>query len=165
MVISGTVISILVGIASGIIAAALLGLLNILLRKAFFPWLEEFVYKGVNVSGNWIYKNESTKQIFEIRMELEQKAHRLSGKFQAKTDKREEKEEYVNYYKVQGVVKDNYLLLTYTAERKDRTGVGSFLLRVSHGGTELIGNVIYTPDGVVDDTQIVSLEDIAFTRN
>lgn len=162
-----TTVSVFLGIISGILTALLLGLLSIIFRKIILPWFESFVYRGVNVSGNWVHTKKEQSQTFEIQLELEQKAQRIHGSFQAKTNwlEKEKNEEYVNYYEIKGDVKDNYILLTYSAKRKDRTGVGAFLLRVSHGGTELIGTIIFTPDGNVEDHKIESRTNVVFKRN
>lgn len=120
--------------------------------------LKKIVEEGVkNPDGSVKIKKD-----FEITISIKQKAHYLSGYFRAKSIKNGS--EYINYFKIKGVIKDNYAVFNYDAERSDRTGMGSFILRVANGGTQLIGSAIFTPDGTSDDTIIVSRENMNFVR-
>ena len=170
MFISEKIISIFIGIITGIITAVILWFASIFWKKVLLPWFQEFVYKGVNVSGNWIYEKEeqvspTNNRTIEISLDIQQKAHEVFGTFRAKNKYTEDPKEYINYYKIIGLVKDNYLLFSYSAQRKDRTGVGSFLLRVSRGGTQLTGSAIFTPDASVEDSRVAIRKDMVFKRN
>ncbi|MBL8158538.1 hypothetical protein JNK62_03320 [bacterium] len=162
-------ISILIGIASGIITAVILGLATVFFGRVVLPWFRHLVYRGVKVDGNWSHKQTTqvspTKSMtFEVSLDLEQKAHEVTGTFFAKTTAGEE-EIYSNYFTLRGEIRDNYLLFTYSAQRKDRTGTGAFLLRVANGGKQLSGSAIFTPDRSVDDFRVETRQQLVFKRS
>lgn len=167
MTISADFLSVLLGVVSGIVTAILIGLATLLFKHILIPWFQQLVYQGVNVGGNWHHKAEfqlsaTTTQQFEVFLDIEQQAHKVTGNFHVRNVVGGT--EYTNYYKLKGVVKDNYLQFTYTAQRSDRTGLGSFLLRVAHGGTKLIGSAIFTPDADPNDTSVAVRRNMIFKR-
>jgi hypothetical protein len=110
-------------------------------------------------------ESEDTLKIstdFEIFLHIEQKSHQISGYFNVKSGNKSNS--YTNLYKIKGEIKDNYVIFNYMAERSDRTGIGSFILRVANGGTKLLGSAIFTPDGSIEDTKVVVREEMDFER-
>ena len=157
--------TIFLGVISGVLTTVFLYIFFLFFRKIFEPWFEERLYKGVKISGGWV-ANVTTKTSpgwsLTIFINLEQKANKITGSFQAKTV-RSSGEEYINFYKIKGDVRDNFLLLNYAALPSDRTGIGSFLLRVAHGGLELRGVAAYIADG--DSDELTTIEDLKFLRS
>lgn len=169
MYIPSELFSIFLGVISGIATAIVIWGCAQIFKKVVLPWFEEVVYKGVDVSGTWVFKYKSPDTVpepqrmaFEVVLDVEQKAHYLTGTFQAKTTRQDT--EYINQYKFTGVLRDNYIVFTYQALRKNRTGTGAFLLRVCHGGTELTGSAVFTPDEAANDAEISSRDDLNFVR-
>ncbi|HYC34131.1 MAG TPA: hypothetical protein VEC13_00180 [Candidatus Paceibacterota bacterium] len=168
MYIPENIISIFIGIISGIITSIILGVVSKFFKRVILPWFQKFVYSGVNVSGNWIYSIEESisateKRNIEISLDLTQNAHEISGHFRSKNNYTD-KQEYINYYNLKGLVKDNFLLFSYSAQRSDRTGIGSFLLRVAKGGTQLIGSAVYVADASPDDHEVTERRNMIFKR-
>ncbi len=153
--------TIILGVVSGVITSAILWCIVIFFKKVITPWYEQRIYKGVNISGAWSSVKQNDHWKLEIFLNLKQKAYLVTGSLQAKTTF--PGIEYTNYYKVSGKIFDNHLLITYSAQPVNRTGVGSFLLRVAHGGTELRGSAAYIADGNLDE--ITSLNELKFNRS
>ena len=151
------------GVVSGVITTVLLSIVYVIFRKIITPWIEEITYKGVNVSGRWHYTTSRHEgHNFEITLDLKQRAQRVTGTLSAKTTRPDT--EYINHYQItRGEVSDNQLLFTYRALLSDRTGLGSFLLKVTRGGTELIGGAVYVADA--DDDAISVKSDLEFKRS
>jgi hypothetical protein len=164
MYISSDLVAIFFGVVSGLVTAVLLWFFGLLVKKLILPWFQQMVYQGVDIGGDWIHKDmrEGRTHDFEVALNVRQSAHRISGTFRATTKR--EGTEYTNYYSIKGTVKDNYVLFDYFAQRKDRTGIGSFLLRVSKGGTHLIGDALFIPDANIDDFKTAT-RSVNFVRN
>lgn len=155
--------AIFLGVISGVITTLILSLVVLFFKKIFTPWYEERVYKGIDVSGAWkTCKKEGNWELY-IFINLNQKGHNIEGTFQAKTSWFNPTREYTNHYQIQGEIVDNHLLINYKALPKDRTGLGSFLLRVSQGGKKLRGGAVYIADG--DSDEIATLDELIFVRS
>jgi hypothetical protein len=141
-----TLVSIVVGVISGIITSVILFFVAQIVRKIIIPWYAEFIYKGVNIGGTWrgVIDNQTSK--FSLVVNLKQNAFQVSGVFYAETITQNPEKNYSNQYKLSGVVKNHMMTLNYEALSKERTGVGTMLLRSYKGGTSLSGYLIHSED-------------------
>jgi hypothetical protein len=142
-----TVLSIFIGVISGIITSLLLFILAQIVRKILVPWYSEFVYKGIDVSGTWrgVIENEKFKILLVVN--LEQSSFDVVGALFAETLYKDNPEKnYSNQYSLKGFIKNHITTLNYEAMAKNRTGVGTMMFKSQQGGTNLFGHLIHSED-------------------
>ncbi|MER0043301.1 hypothetical protein [Pseudomonas sp. MGal98] len=129
--VSGQVV---VGVVSGIITSVVI----FIFIKAFESWVvpavRQIVYKGIDVSGPWYWKNSYGNT---AKMELRQYADRISGVY-TYVDKSN-----IKIYNAVGRIQDRFVQLTMTSADPKRLGVLSFVFEVVGDGAELCGCSIF----------------------
>jgi hypothetical protein len=139
--------------------------------------LERYFYNSVLIDGTWNGVKEyisklpsgEKKQVRHFTLNVQQQGNKISGTFYARSEYKDAagnidktREEYSNQYKVSGEIKDNYLILNYSPLSKNRTGLGSFVLKITHGGTKLNGSIAFLAEGTEN---IQSISDIILNRS
>ncbi len=178
------------GVISGIFTAATLWIIRQLILKVVSPKLEQYFYKGVILDGTWnaVVKNKSFNQVIKVvnvdqsitnhpvqqqeknlTINLRQKGTKITGTFYAKTEtkkiqdnKEKIEKEYANQYKLEGHVADNFIILNYKALSRNRTGLGSLVLQITHGGTKLRGGISFIGEG---GEYIQTINEVIFERS
>jgi hypothetical protein len=132
--------SLLIGVVSGIITAAIIHLLVLLFNKVLLPWYRQFVYRGVDIQGKWEenldFGNGNT-QIMTI--ELSQEAHAIAGSITIvkSTNKQITRTEMML---LKGTVKDRLFNGTIIPVDKKRVGISTILLEIIGDGTRMRGS-------------------------
>ncbi|MBI5186886.1 MAG: hypothetical protein HZA01_14335 [Nitrospinae bacterium] len=133
--------SLVIGVISGIITAAVIHLLLVLFDKVLLPWYRQLVYRGVDVQGKWEesldFGNGNT-QITTI--ELLQKAHAITGSatIVKSTNGEITKTEIMS---LKGAIKDRLFNGTIIPVDKKRVGVITALLEIIGDGSKMRGSV------------------------
>lgn len=159
-------LSILIGVLSGVLASSLIWIISQLFNKVFIPWYQNLIYKGMIVSGTWEsqYHTRSRGGIkktidYELSITLNQKGHNIDGLFSAR--KKDEGNISTRNYKIQGIIFDNYLIVTYLPSDRKFTGGGSFVLKVINGGNQLEGGISFIDQKT---TNVFTDENILWNR-
>ncbi len=164
------VFAIKTGIESGVITAVILWFLRQIFIHVISPRLEQFFYNGVLLDGTWnatVGKNEHRLKR-TLTINLRQRGNKLNGTFYARAEDNaqhgdKEKHEYSNQYKIEGTISDNYAVLKYCTLSRNRTGLGSLVLKITHGGTKLKGGIVFLAEG--DSGNVDTLDDVEFIRS
>ncbi|MEL6562329.1 MAG: hypothetical protein AAFQ94_29420 [Bacteroidota bacterium] len=131
--------SIIIGVASGVLASLMLIACSQFFYKIFLPWYESITYKGIDISGEWSYDVDyvsGNKSNFFAK--INQKAENISCTIsETKTLKNNKTEARIFEYK--GKIVDRFLTLTGRNSSKKNLGVYVFLLEVKGDGGRLEG--------------------------
>src|SRR6185503_1394321 len=72
-----------IGIVSGAVTGILIYAFSMVWRRVLVPWYEERLYRGIDVSGQWLISHPGTEGQAEWShrgtLSLKQSAHRLTG--------------------------------------------------------------------------------------
>lgn len=162
---SNNFITIIIGSISGIFASAIIYFVSIIYNKHIVPWFRSQVYSGINVEGYWscvIYTNKDSEiqqlkntettatQSYTLSIEKQQ-GYEISGIFQQ--DHKDEESHQFGQYKVDGKIRDGYLILSLMPNNKSKSTFGTLLLYVIGGGKSVHGILSYN----VDNNEIIHL--------
>ncbi len=173
------------GVISGILTGVVLWSMRQFILKVILPYLEQYFYTGTLLDGTWnaiakyrsssysSHENSTSVVTYEqernLILNLRQNGTKISGTFYAKSETKKIKSgiekienEYSNQYKIEGIITNNYLILNYKALSRNRTGLGSFVLQITHGGTKLKGGISFIGEG---GESIETLNRIEFIRS
>lgn len=136
------VITIFIGVFTGILTAILIWTFVKLVKNVFIPWYQQTIYRGIDISGRWTSKHEYLGNVIvDQTIQLEQKGHKIKGTLISK-NKIPSKGEDITSFKIVGEIFDNYVDIEYKIEDTKYIGRGSFLLKVKDGGEKLIGGLV-----------------------
>ncbi|EGW36013.1 hypothetical protein [Desulfosporosinus sp. OT] len=156
-------LGIISGVISGILTAVIIRFLYLYITKVLVPWFESIVYKGIIVSGNW----KSTVLLgtlgfkAELKIMLEQKGHKLKGDMVAVYINPDGNSNKTKRLELEGFLANHYLSITYNSSSRNSISLGTFLLKVVHGGEQLKGGML-SLDGITSDVQ--NYKDIIWER-
>ncbi|MBC8146982.1 MAG: hypothetical protein H8E98_03220 [Bacteroidetes bacterium] len=132
-----TISTIFIGVFSGIITSILIWICIQMFKKILIPWYQQTIYRGINVSGEWISKQEYSGNVLaEQTISLNQKGHLIKGTLISR-NKIPNKGEDTTTFKINGEIFDNYVDIEYQINDKKLIGRGSQLLKVKDGGEKL----------------------------
>lgn len=133
--------SIFIGVLSGLLTAILIFALSKFIKKVLIPWYQNVVFRGLDVSGNWISEFSFNNQVIsEQVLELEQKGHWLNGQMSS-TYKLRNPNITVSF-SIEGEIFDNYVFLRYKPTNKKHLGGGSVMLKIVEGGAIMEGGLV-----------------------
>lgn len=135
--------SLLTGVISGVITAALLYLVGLGFRKQFMPWYRDVTYQGLDVSGPWVAVGDTQGIKGRFELVLEQKAHELSGTLNLSQGKDLANPHTVAYLKVTGSVWEGFVTINLKSRDRTRLSYATCLLRSINGGIRLEGTYLY----------------------
>lgn len=128
-------------VLAGVISAAVVFLMGVIINKVLIPWYQTISYDGVRVGGEWHCIDPTMAQ--EIVLFLKQRAGSLIGTATFIWDHEEGEQvrtyEIVRAFNVRGVIKDRFVQLTLTNSNVDRFGVNCYLLEVCGDGRMMEG--------------------------
>ncbi|EOW9302544.1 hypothetical protein [Vibrio cholerae] len=134
-------VSLIIGIASSLLATGLFIVISELVRRVAIPWCKDKLYNGVRVEGDWLHDVEKSQYDIYAKMSLTQWGANVKGTYHHGEGKEQE------HYKVSGTVSNQFLLLNFTPETNKRMDVGVALFHIDesidHGKLELKGNMLY----------------------
>ena len=133
--------SLVIGVISGVIAAAVIYLLVVLFNKVVLPWYNQLVYRGVEIQGKWEESLEfdyGNTQLATI--ELSQKAHVIMGSV---TVVKSTTGEIVRteIMSLNGNVNERFFNGTIVPVDKKRVGISTVLLEIIGDGSRMGGSV------------------------
>ena len=123
--------SIVSGLVSGLMVAIIILVLQVYYQKVILPWIEERVYKGVKIEGEWV--GEISKENFSFN--LRRISHRVNGEMVRQKDGQ--------VYKLDGEFRNLILTVTYTSSASRAIDRGCFTFLLVDNGRELNGYAIY----------------------
>ena len=141
-----TTTSIIIGIIAGIITTLILELSRRIFFKIVIPWYQALVYKGIDISGEWVAniiiqkKGEKIALKRKLFMSIDQKGHKITGDFTIQNILENESINSVSSYKLSGKISDNYVCLNYARKSQKKIGLGNLLFKVTGLGDRLVGN-------------------------
>lgn len=131
--------SLVVGVVSGIITAAVIHLMLLFFNRVVLPWYRQLVYRGVDIQGRWEeqldFKNGNTQV---LTAELSQKAHAITGTVTV-VKSTEGKIVRTEIMSLKGAVKDRLFNGTLVPVDRKRVGVSTQLLEVIGDGGRMRG--------------------------
>lgn len=131
--------SVVVGVISGIITAAVLHFMVLLFNRIVLPWYRQLVYRGVDISGKWEEHLDFGNGNTQIATaELTQRANAITGSVTVvKTSNGLiTKTEILS---IKGTIKDRLFNANLTPLDKTRVGIASSLLEVIGDGARMRG--------------------------
>ena len=150
--------TIVIGIVTGILTTVLLFIFKELFTKVVIPWYQELIYKGVDISGTWIYVSENDDYKCRFNLTIQQKAHNIRG-FLYATQLNDNKNSKCHFV-INGKLWEGYLSLNLEAVDRKSLSFATSLFKVSAGGKQLIGDLSYR--NIFED-KVVS-EELDFKR-
>ena len=136
--------TIVLGVVSGIATTAVLYAIGLLFRSHIIPWYQSITYKGVDISGTWVYEsknNPENKAKFE--MTLTQKAHTLTGDTTIIQGTDLQNPSIITNLKINGGIWEGYITINMQSKDRTRLSYSTSLLRVLNGGLTLKGSYTY----------------------
>ena len=129
-------VSLIVGIASSLLATAIFVLAAEFWRKSIRPWFEDKIYKGVRLDGEWtstkIAGMDSDSSIGTMKFEIKQTAEKISGTYYHLDAKGEK-----TSYQITGVITNMYLTATAIPASSRVIDALAFLLYVKYEKSKL----------------------------
>jgi hypothetical protein len=124
---------IMLGVASGVLTSALLYICVRIFRDLALPEIRELLYRGVDISGPWHWKNAHGDS---AKIELTQKADVLTGVYSYVNSSHQGD---IKIFQVKGNVRDRFVQMTMQSADPKRLGALSYLLEVTGDGNLLKG--------------------------
>lgn len=156
-----SIITIFIGVFSGIITSGLIWVSIQIYNKIIVPWYQQSIYRGIDISGEWISSQSHVGGVsIEQVIQIKQKGHRLSGTLISQNNIPSLGQE-ITSFKLDGEIFDNYVDIEYQINDKKLIGRGSQLLKVKEGGVKLEGGLI-----AIDriSTEIMTSNNIEWVR-
>jgi hypothetical protein len=131
-------LSLVIGIASSLIATALFIGASEVCRRVLLPWFADKIYRGVRIDGTWEHKNSFEGEKILICLELSQKSDKITGTYFHQLN-----EGNPEHYLLSGVLRDSYLTAMIHPLSPHQLDAGCFLLHVhSADGMKMEGIVL-----------------------
>ena len=134
-------LAILIGVASGVIAALVIWALAQVVRKNVIPWYRAMIYKGFDVSGTWIQEPDGIRHQ-QGTFVLAQQAEQLAGtSTHVIDDKSTTSARETRSFNVEGEVIGHFVRMHLTHTDPQRLGLAQMLLRISGDGRVMEGQL------------------------
>jgi hypothetical protein len=158
--ISGVVIW---GVVAGILASLVLLLAGVLFTKVFLPWYEGIRYKGWDVSGLWVFSQNTSGGSYSYQMILTQKAHALLGTMTIMKSGSPSggSGDYLQAFDITGTTWEGYVTLNLKSSDRKSVAFATSLLQMQDRGKIMAGQLVYRTSQV---SQIDS-ETVTWTRS
>lgn len=134
---SENLISIFIGVISGVLSAGILFLTSRLLKDSLIPWFQHIAYKGVHIEGKWFsYNSSAQKSVLELKQDSDKVTGKLTAILQIDEDVGIDT---VRTFDIHGVINNRFITLSLNHTDRSRIGVSTILLQVAGDGTLLQG--------------------------
>lgn len=142
--------TIVLGVISGIVASAIVFVIQLGYLKILRPWAEELLYRDLKIEGQWMVQYPDAKEDFSETVELSRSGHTVTGLVTVTggPDKG-------RIYHLTGTFKN--LILTTSFSGKDERSLdrGCFTVQAQGNGQDMVGYTTYYQD---DTNAIASLK-------
>jgi hypothetical protein len=137
------------GMVAGIATSAFLLLCSLIFTKIIVPWWEDFIYKGVDLSGVWLYSQTLSGIRYDYMMTLTQRAHRIEGMMNlTKTGAPAgPRGDYVQGFDISGETWESFVTLNMKSTDRRSLAFATSLLQIENRGRSLIGQLAYRSSG------------------
>ena len=82
-------------------------------KRMFIPWYQQSIYRGIDISGEWISNSEFTGGVLvEQTIQIKQSGHKIQGTMISKS-RVPTKGENIGYFNFVGEIFDNYVDIEY----------------------------------------------------
>ena len=161
--------SIIIGVISGVITAAIIWLIINIFKKILIPFYEGLIYKGIDINGKWECTEEqevkesdckTIKLKYEYSLIFNQHGHYLKGTYVVKNISPDNVD--TSEYTFNGIISDNYISINYYRANKKRIGIGSFLLKVCIAGNGMYGHLAFVE---MNTTEVSTTTNLLFKRH
>jgi hypothetical protein len=155
--------AVLWGVVAGILTAFALSLFGLMVAQVLIPWYQALVYKGWDVSGLWIYRQNLGGIDYGYQMALKQHAHRLNGTMTLTKSGAPSgpSGDYVQTFDVSGTTWEGFLTLNMQSSDRKSLAFATSLLQVENRGRSMAGQLCYRSSGVGQ----VGSESVNWTRD
>lgn len=145
-----TIDNLIQGIVAGLVTGLLIWLFRSVWMKILSPIIEDLLYRGVRIEGQWSADLLHTSHKEEVT--VKQWGNRVSGQFRCV-----EGEDQGHSYKFDGVFKNLILTATYESNNKHYTDRGTFTLKLMDNGTVFKGHTAYLGNtgGELESTEYI----------
>lgn len=159
--------SIILGVVSGIATSLVIWVIVSVFKNTVIPWYQSVVYRGVDISGEWVGfwelgdftnglgrdKKNSAKDP-DLQICLNQSGHIIKGALSVLKHPSGERD--TKSFLIEGVFKDGNLILTYQSKDRTRLGTGSSVMKLLRDGKLFKGKWLFinSVDGSVVDNYI-----------
>ncbi len=144
-------LSIIVGVISGIVTSFFIWILIKVLENFAIPWYQSIVYRGIKIDGEWngFYKDLLSEKLVSkgktkphSRISLRQKGHKVVGEQIINVQPRGTNDQK-QMRLVNGLFRDNNLLISFDVKDKTRFGMGNYLMKLVEDGQKFEGKSTY----------------------
>jgi len=137
------------GVIAGLVTGVLIWLFRSIWLNILSPRVENFLYNGVRIDGQWVATLEDVDELHKEEIIVKQWGHRIYGTFKCI-----EGSDKGGNYKFKGVFKDLILTATYESINSYSTDRGTFTVRLEDNGSVLKGHTVYmgATDGDLSDS-------------
>lgn len=141
--------TVILGIASSLVATFILLVTNWFLTKKLLPWYGDRIYRGVRIDGKWLYHSLGGNKFdddIDDGLNIIQKGDQITGTYSHQAEKG------ISMYNIKGDIRDSYVTITIWPIARDELDAGSMVLRIySKQGLMMKGKISYlsTEDGNV----------------
>lgn len=149
------ILTIILGIPSGIFSAFFIWLFFVIYQKQVKPWFQDLVYRGVEIEGVWQSEEQSdngggvggspiVNSILSISL---QQGHTIKGTFSQQFESSSGKR--FGAYKAEGQIIDGIVILTLMPESRSKSTYGTLVLNLGSASLSLEG--IFTYKGAISN--------------
>ena len=141
-------ITIFIGVISGVITYAVIGVTISIIRGIIIPWFQSEIYKGHNIEGEWYGYDASVEegtynQIGDAvsTIFLKQRGNKISGELLLTTQPSGKK--CRKLFELEGSFVETILVLTKKVKDSNSMGTGTVIMKLTEGGDKLKGKDTY----------------------
>ena len=136
-------VSVITGVFSGVITAALVWISGLVLSRIVMPWYLQLIYRGVDVNGSWLAQyNHLNGFIIQTNLQIVQRAHSISGHLTL-VQEHPSVTAIVNSLDLTGHVWEGFITLSMQSSDRSRLSFGAGLIKVTEGGSSLSGTLLF----------------------
>lgn len=130
------------GAISGILTTVVLWLFSLMVKKAFIPWYQELIYKGVDLKGTWKYNIKyDNGVIYSCQLDLKQSAHRVYGLGSMRVE--HSNNDYIQNLTIDGETWEGFLIIKMRSTSNSSLSFVSGLFKIEERGGKLTGSWAY----------------------
>ena len=140
------------GVVAGLVTGVLIWLFRAVWLKVLSPFVEDLLYRGVRIDGQWTAELEDAESEHKEEIIIKQWGNRVTGTLRCI-----EGQDLGGSYTFQETFKNLILTATYESTNKFSTDRGTFTVRLNDNGNSFKGHTVYlgATDGELSDAGYV----------